>query len=77
MAISRHDPKWQRAVFMALAGGVEFTQTRQGYDNRPGGPYLWFISLPGGDGFYAASKYHGALRALARLGVEVGLLMEL
>lgn len=28
MAISRHDPEWKRAVFMAIAGGVVFKQAR-------------------------------------------------
>lgn len=77
MALSRHDPEWQRVVFMALAGGVTFSASipvgRRGeYAKR-----VWHAKLSCGVlTFSATSKYLAARGAIRLMGADASILPD-
>jgi hypothetical protein len=72
MAISRHDPKWQRVVFMALAAGAVFKEipapTGLSHAHRRL-RHRWHVSYGGQYGATGFSKYNCALIVLRHMGV--------
>lgn len=68
MAISRHDPEWQRTVFLAMAVGVHLQNI--GYVNYRTNRWLmkpWRATLPSGAQLHGQSKYAAAKLALEAL----------
>jgi hypothetical protein len=73
MAISRHDPEWQRVIAMAALGGVVFYESIEGPTGRMAGPKYtyWYAELPTGARYRGNSKFEVAKCALAYLGAKV------
>lgn len=69
MAISRHDPEWQRVIAMAALAGVTFEQSRftRAGKARRAPIYAWYFKLPDGRCRMATSKFNAAKEALYML----------
>lgn len=69
MAISRHDPEWQRVIARAALAGVTFEQsvfTRVGSGRRA--PMLaWYFTMPDGRRRFATTKFNAAKEVLSML----------
>ncbi len=68
MAISRHDPEWQRVVSMAALGGVRFYQSLE-VMAKPGHQkwVFWYAELPSGARYRGRTKFDVAKLACAYL----------
>lgn len=73
MAISRHDPNWQRVVSMAALAGAMFTETKP----PPGMSHSqrklvrrWSVAVSGWPAYQDYSKYKCALYVLRLMGVD-------